>query len=683
MSRLRAWTWKEAREHRWALLGVWLAVALITVLPFVVAPEETTRTGLDQLPGVAVALGTLVLGLDLFARESRRSTHALILRTPGAMRWAFPAKLLLFALGTLTALAVEEAVRHPLEAVTGVPRPYRLAFYEGEWCRFDRPVQSGSEFGIPTTIYLGCLAAAVGVWHVAGSVASPKAGVGALCGVLALGVLSVPCFLLYAQHPWWFRPASGEAYAWIAAIAGAGLLAAAVGWYAGRRFLFPRKAAALRGGVTAVILFGLATGATAYAIDRWEAADPRAPEFRVESGFLGAGGKTLYLTTSRGSMYDNQGWDGRQSPAYAWTIALDDPTGRASDVRMGARFREPPGTVRMRSLVPLPFVVRVDQALPRSTPWTERWTWVDTSTQGVRLTGGANTLTRETIAMARATAKAQTPFRDSKGRRVWWVEETVERDGDEDRVPTPAGTARRGGAPVATLATSGFVVEGYGFGAARIDDRLSFQRHRIEAESGEMTTDVAQPAGTWGRVDLGGGTYLVGRTPEVPGAAPEPGWFLWDVRQPERLEATPGAPPSRLVLPPVGSDLVLVLEGSAVGTTNPSTLALWRPGTGERKAVACADLRYLGPESVSVWGVLPEGRHLLAMYERSAPPHGRQALALLDPRAGTIVPVAPWADVRWMPLAFDVDGSLLVVEDARRVVRLSDQGRKRELVWPK
>lgn len=683
MSRLRAWTWKEAREHRWALFGVWLAVALITSLPFLVAREETTRDTLDHLPGVAVALATLVLGLDLFARESRRSTHALILRTPGAMRWAFPAKLLLFALGTLGALAIEEALRHPLETVTGIPRPYGLAFFEGEWRRFDRKIRPDSEFGIPLTLYLGCLAAAVGVWHVAGSVASPRAGVGALCGVLALGVLCVPFMLLYEQHPWWFRPSSGEAYAWIAAIGGAGLLVAAVGWYSGRRFLFPRKAAALRGGVTAVILFGLATGAAAYAIDRWEAADPRAPEFRIESGFLGAGGKTLYLTTSRGSLYGNQFHGERQSPAYAWTIALDDPTGRDSDVRRGAWFREPPGAVRMRSLVPLPFVVRVDQALPRSTPWTERWTWIDTSTQGVRLTGGANTLTRETIAMARATAQAQTPFRDSKGRRVWWVEETVERDGDEDRVPTPAGTARRGGAPVATLATSGFVVEGYGFGAPRIDDRLSFQRLRIEAESGETTTDVAQPAGTWGRVDLGGGTYLVGRTPEVPGAAPEPGWFLWDARQPDRLDATPGPPPAKLVLPPVGSDLALVLEDPPEGTTNPSTLALWRPSTGERTAVTCADPRYLGPESVSVWGVLPEGRQLLAMYEGSAPQLGRQALALLDPKAGTIVPVAPWADARWMPLAFDVDGSLLAIEDARRVVRLSDAGRKRELVWPK
>ncbi len=522
----------------------------------------------------------------------------------------------------------------------------------------------------------------MGLWHVAGSVASPKGGVGALSGVLALGVLCVPFMLLYEQHPWWFRPSSGEAYAWIAGMGVAGLLVAGVAWYSGRRFLFPRKAAALRGGVIALVLGGLATGAAAYAIDRWEAADPRAPEFRIESGFLGAGGKRLYLTTSRGSLYGNQFHGERQSPAYAWTIALDDPTGRASEVQMGAWFREPPGAVRMRSLVPLPFVVRVDQALPRSTPWTERWTWIDTSTQSVRLTGGANTLTRETIAVARETAKTQTPFRDSQGRRVWWVEGAVERDGDEDRVPMPDSRARRPGASIAGLSTSGFFVEGYGGGSAYSDGLLSIQRFRIEAESDETRLDVPKPSGTFGWVDLGGGKYLGRRTPTAPPAAGDTDWLLWDARQPDRLEAAHGDPHAERVLP-VGTDVVLVLANLKEGPEAASTLSLWKPATGERTAVTCVDSRYLGPGAVSPLGVLPEGRHLLAMYERSVPPHGRQALVLLDPKGGTIVPVAPWADAWWIPLAFDVDGSLLVIEDARRVVRLSDAGRKRELVWPK
>jgi|GEM_PF-5363938 len=224
MSRLRAWTWKEAREHRWALVGVWLAVALVTALPFVAFREETTRAHLDRLPAVAIALATLVLGLDLFAWEPRRSTHALILRTPGAAGWAFPAKMLLFAAGTMGALAVEELLRHPLEAMTGVPRPYVYSFEGGEWRRIDRPIRPEWAFGLPIRLYAGLLAAAVGSWHVAGSVVSPRAGVGALCGVMALSILSVPLVLLYAQHPWWFRPSGPETSAWIAGIGLAGLL---------------------------------------------------------------------------------------------------------------------------------------------------------------------------------------------------------------------------------------------------------------------------------------------------------------------------------------------------------------------------------------------------------------------------------------------------------------------------
>lgn len=698
MSRLRAWTWKEVREHRWALFGVWLAVALITTLPFVVFAEETTRTALDQLPGVAIALATLVLGLDLFARETRRSTHALILRTPGAMRWAFPAKLLLFALGTLGALAIEEALRHPLEAVTGIPRPYRIQFSGGEWRRFDRPIQPGSEFGLPTTIYLGCLAAAVGLWHVAGSVVSPRAGVGALCGVMALGVLSIPLMLLHAHHPWWFRPSASGTCAGIAGIGIAGLLAASVAWFGGRRFLFPRKAAAVRAGVAAVVLAGLATGATAYAVDRWEAADPRAPEFRIEWGYLGTGGKRLFLTTSRGGMYGDFTASGRQTPPFAWTIALDDPARHASHVRMGSSFMTPPGIARTRALVPIPFVVRVDQDLPRLGSDDDPWTWIDATTGDARLVGGSRTLTAVTIEAARATAKAQTPLRDSKGRRVWWVEGVVERDGDEDRVPVPAPSARRDGR-FATLERSGLVAEGPAPDPTRRDAGVAWQRWRIDAETGgakreELGGPPDPPGfgrgqwsgGTW--MPLGDSKFLSRRRRDTPTGAVEKdtGWLLWDATVPDRFEPAPGAPS--------GWDVAGAAEGTLlaredVGPERPAgevastKLVEWNPSTGEHIPITCADASLLSPGSIDSLGILPDGRRLIHLYDRTGFRLGRQALVLFDVATRTITPVAPWSDDGWNPIAFDVDGSLLVIEGSRRVVRLSDAGRTREVVWPR
>jgi len=694
MSRLRAWTWKEAREHRWALFGVWLAVALITAAPFVVLREETTRTGLDQLPGLAIALATLVLGLDLFARETRRSTHALILRTPGAMRWAFPAKLLLFAVGTLGALAIEELLRHPLEAVTGIPRAYRYEFYQGEWRRFDRPIQSGTQFGLPTTIYLGCLAMAVGLWHVAGSVASPRAGVGALCGALALGVLSVPLMLLNAQHPWWFRPSASETYAWIAGIGGAGLLVAGVAWYSGRRFLFPRKAAALRGGVIALVLGLLVTGAAAYAIDRWEAADPRAPEFRIESGFLGEGGKRLYLTTSRGGLYGEQTQEGRQSPPSAWTVSLDDPMGHASSVRMGAWFRQPERIARNESLVPLPFVVRIDQDLPRAGDHTDLWTWVDTRTDRAVQIGGERTLTAVTVAASRATAKAQTPLRDSQGRRVWWVEDVVERDGDEDRIAVErlAGSPRNGHAD---FLPNGFLVEG----SFRDPDRpeyLSYQRLTIDAETGEMRKRFPFGPPNPPGFDRGAGTSIplsdtkfLQRQQHFRSdgtVAKDSGWLIWDATVADQWTPAAGAPTGRVVESGVPGTLLVPHDSGpkqAPGEVASTRLVLWKPLTGEHLPVLCADATLLSPGLVYPAGVLPDGRRLLGLYELVPPSLGRHALVLFDIRTRTITPVAPWSAAGWKPIAFDVDGSLLVIEGSRRVVRLSDQGRKREVVWPK
>ncbi len=694
MSRLRAWTWKEAREHRWALFGVWLAVALLSALPFVAFQVETTRDTLDHLPGVAVALATLVLGLDLFARETRRSTHALILRTPGAMRWAFPAKLLLFAVGTLGALAIEELLRHPLEAITGVPRPYRYEFFQGEWQRFDRPIQAKTQLGLPTTIYLGSLAAALGLWHVAGSVASPRAGVGALCGVLALIVLSVPMMLLRAQSPWWFRPSGPEASVWIAGIGLAGLLVAGVAWFSGRRFLFPRKAAALRGGLVAVVLLGLATGATAYAVERWEAADPRAPEFRIASGYLGAGGKRLYLTTVRGSWYGEHQDSARQSPPYAWTVVLDDPTWPASDVRTGAWFRQPERIARNASLVPLPFVIRIDQDLPRADDDADRWTWLDTRTGHQVQVGGARTLTEVTIEASRATAKAQTPLRDSKGRRVWWVEDAVERDGDEDRIAVErlAGSPRNS---YADFLPNGFLVEG-SFRDPDRPEHLSYQRLTIDAETGEKRQRFPFGPPNPPGFDRGVGTSIplsdtkfLQRHQHFRSdgtVAKDSGWLIWDASVPDQWTPAPGAPTGRVVESGVPGTLLVPLDSGpkqAPGEVASTRLVLWKPLTGEHAPVLCDDASLLSAGFLYSHGVLPDGRRLLGLYERIPPPLGRHALILFDVGTRTITPVAPWSAGRWGPIAFDVDGSLLVIEDSRRVVRLSDQGRKREVVWPK
>ena len=693
MSRLRAWTWKEAREHRWVILTLWLAVWVITMAPFVAFRAESTRVDLDRLPIVAVALATLVLGLDLFARETRRGTHALILRTPGALRCAFPAKLLLLLAGTLGALAIEEALRHSLSALTGAPYPFRMTMVEGEWRRVPRSMEPETAFGIEMAVFGSLLAAAVGLWHVAGSVVSPRAGVGALCGALALGVLGTPLLILREHHPWWFQVPVGEVYVWIAGIGVAGLLVATVAWFSGRRFLLPRKTAAIEGGIVALVLAGVATGGVAYAVDRWEAVDWAAAEFRVESGYLGAGGKTLYLTTSRGGLYgDFQGESHRQSPPFAWSVALDDPV-QGPKVHKAAYFELPPGAARMTSLVPVPYVVRIDEELPHRDPGTDRWTWIDTATDGVHATGGMRTLTSATIEAARADAKAMTPLRDSKGRRVWWIEGAVERDGDEDRVPAPKPAARRDEV-VAGVTFDGWVVSG------RTAQSPAWAHTKIDAEAGAASLyasapDVSPPdfaekakGGSHGgtSVDLGESKFLIRQSAEPVAGPIDTGWLLWDAATPGRFEPAPGAPTGWDVQLVASATLLVREETSPVqpdGELAKTRLVLWKPLTGARTPVESADASLLSPGWIATVGILPDGRRLLRLYERTGFLQGREALALFDLPTRTITGVAPWSDVGWVPIAFDVDGSLLAIEGHRRVVRLSKEGTKREVVWPK
>ena len=700
MSRLRAWTWKEAREHRWVILTVWLAVAVITMAPFVAFRAESTRVDLDRLPIVAIALATLVLGLDLFARETRRGTHALILRTPGALRWAFPAKLLLLLAGTLGALAIEEGLRHSLSALTGVPYPFRVTMVEGEWRRVPRSMEPETAFGIEMAVFGGLLAAAVGLWHVAGSVVSPRAGVGALCGALALGVLGTPLLILREHHPWWFQVPTGEAYAWIAAIGIAGLLVAGVAWFSGRRFLLPRKTAAIRGGLVAVVLAGVATGGVAYAVDRWEAVNSTAPEFRIESGFLGAGGKTLYLTTSRGGLYgDLHAESYRQSPPFAWSIALDDVT-QGSKVHKAAYFELPRGAARMTPLVPVPYLVRIDEELPHRDPWTDRWTWIDTATDGVHATGGMSTLTAATIDAVRADAKAMTPLRDSKGRRVWWVEGAVERDGDEDRVPTPAASARREDVGLIVW-RSGWLLHGYyGRDPDHPERALVRTDTWIDAETGTTHPRVdrrpdapaeftakAKGFSTGGQtLHLGGSSYLLRSRAEPPSGPLDTGWLLWDSETPDRFTPAPGAPAGWDVEPVTPDTLLVPAEVGPLqrdGELAKTRLVLWKPLTGERTPVESADATLLSPGRLLGGAILPDGRRLLHLYERTGLLLGRQALAVFDLPTKTLVRVAPWAEGWWEPIAFDVDGSLLAIEGHRRVVRLSKEGTKFEIVWPK
>ncbi len=710
MSRFFAWTRKEFREQCWALFGVAIAVALITAFPFVVMPEETTVQILDHFPGVAVALATLVLGLDLFSRETRRGTHALILRTPGAFHAAFPAKLVVFLVGVALVLALEETLRRGLSAGTGVPFPtVTRRGPDGEMCTYERSLTPQYVFGVRFAL-LGALgAAAVGVWHVVGSVISPRAGVGSLFGVLGLAALAVPLALLYAEHPWWFRLPTVEAFGWIAGIAVAGIAIAVVAWASGRRFLYPRRSAAVRAALAGLVVCGMATGATAFAIDRWERPDASVPEFRIHpwTTFLGAGGRHLYATTSRGPMADvlevyerdrpSQA-PARSSPPTAWTIDLAH--GAVIDaVNFGGYFSFVPWTGRAH--VPVPYVVRVQTTPPKSYRPEDAWTWIDTDTNRPLFVGTDRTSDARAVVATRAVMRATTPLRDSKGRHVWRLEGVVERDGEEKIVSvTPSSSFGRRSLVdlwLPATAVDGWIIRGYEPGVGEREGLW-----KIDAESGAVrrlsdksyvASDVASDSPE-DRFPTSGGVYLDDQhflrcryTKRKDGSTIDSVWLVVDHATGAYRDAE-----ARLVgqddddLFAVAAGEVLSREPvdeSAWGRDDPKRLVLWRPLTGERRPLTTPDPSLLSSRWNDKGGRLPDGRWLVKLHDKPGLRQGRVAFALLDAKPALLTPLTKWSDAPLDAIAVDVDGSFLAIEDGRRVVRFSAAGAMRVVVWPK
>jgi hypothetical protein len=121
----------------------------------------------------------------------------------------------------------------------------------------------------------------------------------------------------------------------------------------------------------------------------------------------------------------------------------------------------------------------------------------------------------------------------------------------------------------------------------------------------------------------------------------------------------------------------------AWGRDDPKRLVLWKPLTGERRPITAPEASLLASRWNDAISRLPDGRWLVKLHDRPGLREGRQAFALLDAQSAVLTPLAWWGDAPIDPIAVDVDGSFLAIEDGRRVVRFSDAGARRTVVWPK
>ncbi|MBL9087143.1 MAG: hypothetical protein JNM10_08360 [Planctomycetia bacterium] len=680
MGAFRAWCRKELREQRRTLLLGLVVVALGTAVPFVAFPDATAPRDLHPFPGYAVALVGVVVGSRLFARDLG-AAHALVLRTPGALRAALPAKLLVLGLACALALGVEEAVRHGLSAMTGVPDPYaRLGpaqrFVVGLWpaeTRVPRLTAPIELYGVPMPIASVLAALVATTWSVLGSVLSHRVP-GALTGGLLLATAAAPFLVMHGLEPGWFAFPATTSVPAIVGVAGFALVLATIAWRWGRVSLHATRRTALRVALVGAPFVVAASVGTASAIDTWRTPDPSWPDLCVENADLGTGESRLYLTVSRGcsswSRAEEFGTE-RRLPAQAWIVRVED--GALRDARVGV-FVRVPGTSD-EWFAPTPWTAR--------SPNEQRWTvladdqlhWIRGGDDEATYVARHGTRNAETVAAARGVARAFAPVRLPDGRRVYGVFGGVEREGDE--APSPVH-------PGALVSGSAHVLADGAFRVFRDGRRYEVLRVQVDAEGVTEARALAEPESDDGgseTVWLSATEVLWRSWPAGADLAALPPWERVRLRS---ASAGAGAVEQRVPQPDL-IDVEVAKPGTLLlhrrGADGRRTLRLWDLATDAERAVDAETSLLDGFVEVRAHGRAAEDAVVLEFRPCALGIECASSLALLTISTGRIERLTPPG--RYRPVALEASGAFLVIEDGRRVVRFARGGTRREVVFPR
>ena len=683
-SRLPAWLWKEWREHRMVLACLAGAIPLFSALAFVALGEGLTFPAANAFPGVAVGLAFLAVGLDLFGGEVRRGTHALLLRTPGAFPVAFAGKFVFLLLCCAGAVALEEASRALLTAATGLPRTEAWVQdrtdMAGEPIRHLEPVLNSPWQGLPPALVGALAALAAGSFVVLASCAVPRAAVTAPVGVGSLALLAAPFAYFQYRAPWFYVVRRGDLVLGLIGVAVLGLLALALAYGRGRRFLGRTWAAALSGfGLAAAVAAG-SYAAAGVAHVRWMDVRPDLPDFHIARGVVGSGGRYVYLNVHRGAEWSAE-WnsvdrvaDGTRdpgTPVLPWIVDLRDGSWRmAGD--LGRVLQRP---IRLTPQWHAGHAEPLAWVVCSWSPWFEpSWTetWIDARTGEARATYGPPKTPRHTQGWIRDNFRATSPVRDSSGRRVWIFEGRLEREGetlvddpDAEWVPEQRFAFRP--------CPGGWIGTGNSF---------SSSAHFLDADTGETRTIAAPPMGFTNLRILGPLHYL--RAERVPGTAKPAAWrWLLGEISSGRERAVGEDLPYGGFVGVVDREIALVRVPRG---DDGDQFLLWEPATDRRTPVRFSVAPDRPVRRVYGW---PEprsdGTWLLELGDQWVPlsaPASR-AWALIDPAHAEIRVLSPWSEGRYAPLAVDDDGSLVAIEDGKRVVRFGPEPEKRTVVFPR
>ncbi|MDF1700454.1 MAG: hypothetical protein P1V36_04780 [Planctomycetota bacterium] len=688
MQRFFAWMRKEWRDQRAITIGIGLAVPGLTGLAYWAFGE---RIGAAQLENVgftflAIAVGLVVFAIagDLFAGENRRGTIHALRRLPGGLGSAFGAKLaflVLVLLGVIVLQGLSLAVAENLNA----DRIAKLGLNDYHRNGASRSVAIFEQLGdFPTSpLWLAGLGLGVfGLWTLLVSSWMGRSGVASIGAVVLVAALGVPFALFFKEHPWFF-PGTLYLMAGTASVAAlVALVALALSFLRGQRYAGRPFRPFLLGASVLVLAVG---GGYAYAessLRSWLSFGPHAEGFRIHEAHIGAGGKRLFLTVSRGPMWDgdrvvsaaqqsNNPWRPRRgTPAQGWVVDLEAGTHTPIDDRAVRYFLDVPelgGAFAYESREPVEALV-CDHLENPAEP-ALRW-WDARSGEPARVLPFA-VRDASALALVRRQLMSAAWQRDSEGRRVWLRDGRIEREGDV--LEAPAGLVARPkvhkGLAIARPVPGGW------FGFSNVEGRM--EPAVLDADSGELSLipKLPQTTGYWHAHVLSTEHMLIRKYRKLDKRGARDAIVrILAFADPENHSAPKNEPP--VVDRALARDQVLALRGPEHGRT----LHVWNPRSGHDRALPWRGPALEGISRIQALGRAGDGRLLIQLWNSDH----HTAMALLDADLATLRAVSPWAQsprrgdrvVALMP-----DDSLVVVRAGRTVLRLR-AGKPSEVLFP-
>ena len=675
--RVFAWTVKELRERLPVVIGILIALPILYVLAITTFSTHLSTAPADKLElalaGVTLLLVWFGLAGDTLAGEVMGGGPSLVRRQPHGMLSLFVAKLLVLGLLTVgLALYAQHMFSWAWQALASEPLPTSAAKTFG-----DR-LADGTNAGLMVT----WLALPLLSWPLVTGAWIGRSGAASLAALLLVGMLAVPAWLVLKYAPWllpWTRSEALGPIALALGLVGVGtaLVSWLVGWGRQRRPWTP----ALAGAVTVLVCVG-SIGGWAYADFRaWSVVRPD-DSLRIAAAYMGADGDSLWLTVHKGLPFADgkvvhlgRGVEAdglkRGTPIRTWRVDL---ARRCVDVMAdgeptwpslpnGCATGDPFGPQRLLCPTPVLCLFGTSEEQPVRYYDTRHTEPVATLPRG--------TCDARAHRLLQAGLRELAVHRDTAGRRVWIRHGRLEREGGEAPAPdhvVPIDFGRMRVSPVP------------GGWTGLVHDRGEDHPGVVDTEGRFQAFATAEFRVSPQFLDLDR-LLVVDRR-------------RWEDSENRRLK----------VVDVLTDELVVEREEprswTALGVAGTLLVArslddrlafsFWDPIHDEHSRLA-----WLGQElplaaservTLQVVGRRPDGRVVLyAHAKQAAHPFGSDrplGVMVVDPDRRQMRLVTPSMPPFQSFVALDDDGSLVLIEDDRRIVRLGPERGQREVLFP-